>query len=46
MKNPSVTVAISALNEAQNIAAFLRSVLSQKEEGFVLEKIMVISDGS
>lgn len=46
MKNPSVTVAISALNEAQNITAFLRSVLAQKEEGFALEKILVISDGS
>ena len=39
MKNFSVTVAISALNEAHNITAFLRSVLSQKEEGFALEKI-------
>src|SRR3989304_6639199 len=46
MKNFSVTVAISALNEAHNITAFLRSVLSQKEEGFVLEKILIISDGS
>lgn len=46
MKNPSITVAISALNEAHNITAFLRSVLSQKEEGFVLDKILVISDGS
>ena len=46
MKNFSVTVAISALNEAHNITAFLRSVLSQKEEGFALEKILIISDGS
>lgn len=46
MKNPSVTVAISALNEAHNITAFLRSVLSQKEKGFALDKILVISDGS
>jgi poly-beta-1,6-N-acetyl-D-glucosamine synthase len=46
MKNFSVTVAISALDEAQNITAFLQSVLAQKEGGFVLEKILVISDGS
>ena len=46
MRTPFITVAISALNEAQNITAFLRSILAQKEEGFVLEKILVISDGS
>lgn len=46
MKNYSVTIAISALNEAHNIIPFLRSVLAQKEDGFVLEKILVISDGS
>lgn len=45
-KLPTVTVAISALNEASNIGDFLRSVISQKEEGFILEKILVISDGS
>ncbi len=45
-KLSTVTVAISALNEGQNIDSFLRSVLNQKEEGFVLNKILVISDGS
>ncbi len=43
---PTVTVAVSAFNEAQNIAAWLTSVLSQREEGFVLERIIVVSDGS
>lgn len=46
MKNPSITVALSALNEEANIKKFLESVLSQKEEGFILEKILIISDGS
>ncbi|MEK7576595.1 MAG: polysaccharide pyruvyl transferase family protein, partial [Patescibacteria group bacterium] len=43
---PRVTVALSALNEERNIGAFLSSVLAQKEEGFILERILVISDGS
>jgi len=43
---PSVTVAVSALNEEKNIGKFLRSVLMQQEDGFILEKILVYSDGS
>ena len=43
---PRVTVAISAFNEERNIGAFLRSVLMQKEDGFELVRILVISDGS
>ncbi|MEK7150864.1 MAG: polysaccharide pyruvyl transferase family protein [Patescibacteria group bacterium] len=43
---PRVTVALSALNEERNIEAFLSSVLAQKEEGFVLDRILIISDGS
>ncbi len=43
---PSVTVAISAYNEEQNIRAFLESVLLQKEKGFILKKIWVYMDGS
>lgn len=43
---PSVTVAVCAYNEQDNIAHFLRSVLKQKQQGYVLEKILVISDGS
>ncbi len=46
MKKPSITVAISAYNEEENIERFLESVVTQKEEGFRLKKILVISDGS
>lgn len=46
MKKPTVTVAVSAFNEEKNITEFLKSVLAQKEEGFKLEKILVVSDGS
>lgn len=42
---PTVTVAVSAFNEGQNIANFLRSVLQQKEDGFTLARILVICDG-
>lgn len=45
-KNPTVTVALSALNEEQNIENFIQSVLKQKQVGFVLKKILIISDGS
>ena len=43
---PTVTVALSAFNEEINIGNFINSVLKQKEENFVLEKILIISDGS
>lgn len=43
---PAVTVAVSAFNEAHNIGAWLQSVLSQREAGFRLERILVVSDGS
>lgn len=43
---PSVTLAISAFDEEKNIKNFLESVINQKEDGFVLERILVISDGS
>lgn len=45
-KIPTVTVAVCALNEEHNIQSFLKSVLAQKEEGYKLEKIICISDGS
>ena len=43
---PKVTVALSALNEGANIERLLNSVLMQIEEGFILDKIVVASDGS
>lgn len=42
----SVTVGIPAYNEEANIGYLLQDVLKQKTEGFVLEKIIVVSDGS
>ncbi len=46
MSIPTVTIAICALNEASNIGQLLQSILEQKEEGYKLEKILLISDGS
>lgn len=45
-KLPTVTVAISAYNEGNNISSFLKSVIAQKEEGYILREIWVYSDGS
>lgn len=45
-KLPTVTIAVSAYNEQANIAHFLRSVLNQKTSGYVLQEIIVVSDGS
>jgi len=42
----TVTVGIPAYNEQWNIENILRAVQKQKEEGFVLEKIIVLSDCS
>ncbi|MCR4325002.1 MAG: glycosyltransferase family 2 protein [Candidatus Curtissbacteria bacterium] len=46
MKKPAVTIAVCAYNEEENIANFLKSVAKQKEDGFVITKIIVHSDGS
>lgn len=43
---PTVTVAVSAYNEGQNIKAFLESVIGQKEDGFKIEGVWVHDDGS
>lgn len=45
-KLPTVTIAISAFNEESNIENFLKSALTQKEDGFKIESIWVHSDGS
>src|SRR5258706_1249624 len=42
----TVTIAISAYNEEQNILVFLKSALKQKESNFRIEKILILSDGS
>lgn len=43
---PTVIVGIPAFNEEGNIAELIKSVLTQDQTDFVLEKIIVISDGS
>src|SRR3989338_8658318 len=45
-KTLSVTVGIPAYNEEKNIGSLLRAVLVQKQDGFSLEKIIVVSEGS
>lgn len=44
--NYTVTVAVCALNEQDNIKNFLDSIIAQKQDGYKIEKILVISDGS
>ncbi|MDD2807150.1 MAG: glycosyltransferase [Patescibacteria group bacterium] len=43
---PTVTIAVSAYNEENNILNFINSVLKQEQTNFDLEKIVIISDGS
>ena len=45
-KVPTVTIGIPAYNEQYNICNILDQLLSQKQDGFVVEKIIVASDGS
>lgn len=45
-KKATVTIAVTAFNESRNIKKFLTSVLAQKTEGYILKKILVVSDGS
>lgn len=45
MKKKTVTIGIPAYNEGKNIKNLLNSILMQKEEGFVIEKIIVVLDG-
>ncbi len=42
----TVAVGIPAYNEGLNIENLLRSVLSQRKTGFVIQKVYVMSDGS
>lgn len=43
---PTVTIALPAYNEEANIGNLLAQLLQQNTETFVLEKILVLSDGS
>ncbi len=42
----SITIAIPAYNESENIKNILESLLKQNYDGFKLEKIVVVNDGS
>lgn len=43
---PQITIAICAFNEEENILLVLRSLLMQKQQGFLIKDIWVVSDGS
>lgn len=45
-KVPTATIGISALNEEKAIKQLLISLLKQKQEGFKIAKIFIMSDGS
>lgn len=45
-KIPTVTIGIPAYNEEVNIKNLLLSILAQKEKGFSIREIIVVSDGS
>ncbi|KKU88940.1 MAG: Glycosyl transferase family 2 [Microgenomates group bacterium GW2011_GWF2_47_9] len=46
MKKITVTIGIPAYNEEKNIAKLLASIYAQKETTWVLQKVIVYSDGS
>lgn len=46
MKNLSLTIGIPAFNEEKNIGRLIKSLLEQKQNGFVLKEIIVVSDQS
>lgn len=46
MKKTTVTIGLPALNEEVNIKTLLKDILSQDKSGFVLEQVIVASDGS
>lgn len=46
MKKPRLTIVIPAYNEEANIFVLTKSLLRQNRNNFILDKILVISDGS
>jgi len=46
MKKKTVTIGIPVFNEGKNIRKLLEQILLQKANLFILEKILVVSDGS
>lgn len=45
MKKVTLSVGIPAYNEEANIASIIKTILRQKQESFLLEKIYVVADG-
>ena len=45
-KKPTVTIGIPAYNEEANIKNLLDSILSQIQNNFIIDEIIVVSDGS
>lgn len=45
-KKPTVTIGIAAYNEEQAFPSFLKTLLAQTRKEFILQKIIVVSDGS
>jgi len=45
-KKPTVTIGIPAYNEEANIKNLLDSILSQRQNNFIIDEIIVVSDGS
>ncbi len=46
MSKATVTIGIPAYNEEINIGLLIKDVLTQEQDGFILEEIIVASDGS
>ncbi len=46
MKNTTVTIGIPAFNEEANIQALLNDIFDQQTHDFIIEKIIINSDGS
>src|SRR3989344_8253027 len=45
IKKPTVTIGIPAHNEEKNIAALLDSILKQRRQTYILESIIIATDG-
>jgi len=45
-KQVSLTIGIAAFNEENNIKHLLETIAAQKEEGYTIKEIIVVSDGS
>src|SRR5438034_290913 len=46
MKHTTITIGIPAFNEEENIKMLINDILNQKPSDFIIEKIIINSDGS